>query len=164
MTSPGVHVHLLNPLASLTDCLSGMERVLATPLPLSYRIAISRISWMYILILPFQLIPYLGWVAIPGTLGTEYSKLVLIVAAAYIMLSLLLIAEELEDPFGDDITDIDMDIYIRQLKSELNILTSKPPAKLQDFIANDENYPFGPMSDLPYSAVIEKMSVAGMRL
>jgi putative membrane protein len=73
MTSPGVHLHLLNPLASLTDCLSGMERVLATPLPLSYRIAISQMSWIYILILPFQLIPYLGWVAIPGTLGTRYS-------------------------------------------------------------------------------------------
>jgi ion channel-forming bestrophin family protein len=83
-------------------------------------------------------------------------------AAAYIILGLLLIAAELEDPFGDDITDIDMDKYIRQLKAELNILTSRSPTELQDFIANDENFAFGPMSNLPYSA-IEKMSVAGMR-
>lgn len=74
MPSPAVQIQLLTPLASLTDCLAGMERVLATPLPLAYRIAISQISWMYILALPFQLVSYLGWITIPGTLGTEHSK------------------------------------------------------------------------------------------
>jgi putative membrane protein len=75
MPSPAVQIQLLGPLASLTDCLTGMERVLATPLPLAYRIAISQISWMYILALPFQLVTYLGWITIPGTLGKEYSRL-----------------------------------------------------------------------------------------
>ena len=75
MPSAAVQIQLLSPLASLTDCLTGMERVLATPLPLAYRIAISQISWMYILALPFQLVSYLGWVTIPGTLGTEHSRL-----------------------------------------------------------------------------------------
>jgi ion channel-forming bestrophin family protein len=64
-----VQIQVMNALASFTDCLSGMERILHTPLPLAYRIAISQISWIYILALPFQLVTYLGWVAIPGTLG-----------------------------------------------------------------------------------------------
>jgi hypothetical protein len=82
------------------------------------------------------------------------------VAAAYIILGIALIGRELENPFGDDITDIDMDGFIRQLKVELNILTSNPPAKPEDFIATDENFPLGPKSTLPYSAV-KQMSVEG---
>ena len=85
------------------------------------------------------------------------------VAAAYIILGIALIGGALENPFGDDVTDIDMDAFIRQLKMELNILTSRAPPKLQDFIATDENFPLGPKSTLRYSAV-EEMSVAGMRL
>jgi len=69
MPSPAVQIQVMNALATFTDCLTGMERVLGTPLPLAYRIAISQISWMYILALPFQLVTYLGWVAIPGSLG-----------------------------------------------------------------------------------------------
>jgi ion channel-forming bestrophin family protein len=78
MPSPAVQIQVMNALASLTDCLSGMERVLGTPLPLAYRIAISQISWIYILALPFQLFTYLGWVAIPGTLGMYRFKITLI--------------------------------------------------------------------------------------
>jgi ion channel-forming bestrophin family protein len=70
MPSVPVQIQVLNALALFTDCVTGMERVLGTPLPLAYRIAISQISWIYILALPFQLVTYLGWVAIPGTLGT----------------------------------------------------------------------------------------------
>ena len=85
------------------------------------------------------------------------------VAAAYIILGIALIGKELENPFGDDVTDIDMDGFIRQLKAELNILTSRPPPKSEDFIATDENFPLGPKSTLPYSAVKE-MSVEGMMI
>jgi putative membrane protein len=74
MPSPAFQIQVMNALAALTDCLTGMERVLGTPLPLAYRIAISQISWIYILALPFQLVTYLGWVAIPGTLGTYHSR------------------------------------------------------------------------------------------
>jgi ion channel-forming bestrophin family protein len=75
MPSPALQIQVMNALAALTDCLTGMERVLGTPIPLAYRIAISQITWMYILALPFQLVTYLGWVAIPGTMGIDQSKL-----------------------------------------------------------------------------------------
>jgi hypothetical protein len=82
------------------------------------------------------------------------------IGAAYIILGVALIGRQLENPFGTDVTDIDMDLFIRQLKVELNILTSKPPPTAQDFIATDQNYPLGPKSPLPYSAVKE-LSVDG---
>lgn len=69
MTVPIMQVQAMTMLTSLLDCLTGMERVLATPLPIAYNVAISQISWAYILILPFQLITPLGWIAIPGTIG-----------------------------------------------------------------------------------------------
>ena len=65
-----VQTQALNGLTTLLECLTGMERVLGTPLPLAYNIAISQITWAYILVLPFQLYNPLGWIAIPGTLGT----------------------------------------------------------------------------------------------
>ena len=155
-----VQIQVMNALASLTDCLTGMERVLGTPLPLAYRIALSQISWLYILALPFQLVTYLGWVAIPGTLGMDHPSCTNETAAAYIILGIALIGRELENPFGDEITDIDMDAFLRQMKVEANILTSKPPAKSGNFIATNSNHPLGPKSSLSYSAV-KALSVEG---
>ena len=54
-------------LAVLNEVLAGTERILNTPLPLAYSIAISQITWIYCLALPFQLWQSLGWITIPGT-------------------------------------------------------------------------------------------------
>lgn len=53
---------------TLNDIQANTDRILNTPLPLAYTIAISQLTWVYILILPFQLYTTLGMVAIPGTL------------------------------------------------------------------------------------------------
>lgn len=55
-------------MSTLNEVLTGTERVLDTPLPVAYTIAISQIAWIYILVLPFQLYPTLGWVTIPGSI------------------------------------------------------------------------------------------------
>ena len=59
-------------LATLNEVATGTERVLDTPLPIAYTIAISQIAWIYVLVLPFQLYTTLQWVTIPGSLG-EFS-------------------------------------------------------------------------------------------
>lgn len=73
----------------------------------------------------------------------------------------MLIGRELENPFGTDITDIDMDLYIRQLKIEVNIITSKPSPKLDEFVTTEENIPLGPKSKMAYSTV-KAMSIEGV--
>jgi ion channel-forming bestrophin family protein len=83
------------------------------------------------------------------------------VAAAYIILGIAAIGREIENPFGSDVNDLDMEGYIRSLAVELDILTSLPPPKAADFIATDENCPLGPTSNLPYS-VVKNLSVDGM--
>ena len=82
----------MNYMAALTDIMTGMERVVNTPLPVAYSIAISQITWAYVLALPFQLYGVLGWITIPGT-----------IVAGYIILGLACIGRELEDPFGHDV-------------------------------------------------------------
>lgn len=58
---------LLNALLSLTDSLTGLERILTTPIPFSYSIHLWVVTVMYCLVLPFQIWPALRWITIPGT-------------------------------------------------------------------------------------------------
>jgi len=53
-----------------------------------------------------------------------------------------------------------MEGYINSLSVELDILTSEPPPKAEDFIEMEENFPLGPTSNLTYSEV-RNMSIAG---
>jgi putative membrane protein len=89
------------------------------------------------------------------------SGALLMVAAAYIILGIAAIGRELENPFGRDVNDLDMEGYIRSLSVELDILTSEPPPKATDFIEMEENFPLGPMSNLRYSQV-KSMSIEGL--
>jgi len=58
---------LLNALLSLTDSLTGLERILTTPIPFSYSIHLWVVTVMYCLVLPFQIWSALRWITIPGT-------------------------------------------------------------------------------------------------
>lgn len=105
--------------------MSSAERVLTTPLPIGYNILISQIVLLYVWLLPFQLYGSLKWITIPGT-----------IAAAYIILGMHAIGNELENPFGDDVNDLPLDYYCEELRKELDILTSSPPVKFEDMIKN----------------------------
>ncbi|KAI5818836.1 Bestrophin, RFP-TM, chloride channel-domain-containing protein [Pyronema omphalodes] len=131
-----------NAFNNLMDAYGGCDRVLQTPLPLAYNIAISQITWLYVLVLPFQLFSKLGWVAVPGT-----------VVAAYIILGLAAIGREIEDPFGSDVNDLDLDRYCQSLQHDLNVMTSRPGiSKSKQWIESDLNKPLWPYSVSCYSS------------
>lgn len=120
---------------AMMDAYGGCERVLKTPLPLAYSIAISQITWIYVLFLPFQLYPKLEWVTIPGT-----------VVAAYIILGLAAIGREIENPFGRDVNDLGLGRYCAGLQRDLNVLTSLAPPKREEWMMVDNNMPLWPYS------------------
>jgi len=124
-------------LASLTDTQSSAERVLTTPLPVGYNILISQIVLLYVYLLPFQLFGALGWITIPGT-----------IAAAYIIIGLAAIGNELENPFGHDVNDLPLDGYCEELRRELDFLTATPPPRLFSdvVLGNEENKVLWPLS------------------
>lgn len=128
-------VFLVNNLAALNDVLTGTERVLTTPLPIAYAIAISQITWVYVFLLPFQLVGVLSWVTIPAT-----------VAAGYIILGLLFIGREIENPFGQDVNDLPMELYCAQIASELDVIASKPKPKAHQWIESLDNKVLWPLS------------------
>ncbi|KAL8786023.1 MAG: hypothetical protein Q9213_003004 [Squamulea squamosa] len=115
-------------LASLNEVLAGTERVLNTPLPIAYSIAISQITWVYVIMLPFQLWHALKWITIPGT-----------IVGAYIILGIAAIGREIENPFGRDENDLPLDKFCEGLEDELNVIASKKPPRMEDFVATEDN-------------------------
>ncbi|KAJ9133826.1 Bestrophin/UPF0187 [Pleurostoma richardsiae] len=124
-----------NNIAVLNDVLTQTERVLTTPLPIAYAIAISQITWVYVFLLPFQLVSALKWVTIPAT-----------IAAGYIILGLLFIGREIENPFGQDVNDLPLDMYCAQIAADLDSIASKPKPLNRDWIETIDNKVLWPLS------------------
>ncbi len=70
---PQVYTHLLAHVEGLTAVVSACERLLRTPIPLGYNIAISRIVWIFVIGLPSQLWRELRWWSIGVTMLTAYA-------------------------------------------------------------------------------------------
>jgi putative membrane protein len=127
----------LTALTTLNDVLTGTDRILNTPLPIAYTIAISQITWVYILILPFQLIEPLGYVTIPAS-----------IFAAYIILGLALIGREIENPFGDDVNDLPLDAFCEQIRKDVDIIMSRPAPSVEEVVMHPDNMLLYPLSEM----------------
>ncbi|KAJ4352205.1 uncharacterized protein N0V89_007552 [Didymosphaeria variabile] len=132
-------------LQTMNDVLSGTDRILNTPLPIAYTIAISQITWVYILLLPFQLYKSLGWITIPAS-----------VFAAYIILGIALIGREIENPFGDDVNDLPLDAFCGQIRQDIDLIMSKPAPTVDEIVMSDHNELLYPISGLGGRAWAEK--------
>ncbi|WP_140486901.1 bestrophin family protein [Flavobacterium sp. GSA192] len=84
-----------NELQSFTDICGACERIKNTPIPYSYSAFIKKFIFIYVLTLPFAYVFILGYYVIP-----------VVVFIFYVLASLELIAEEIEDPFGSDANDL----------------------------------------------------------
>ena len=79
--------------SELYDVLGGCERIRGTPLPLSHRAIVPQAMICYLLALPW---------------GMPHGRISVMVMAlvSYFLISLEMIAEELEEPFGQDPDDL----------------------------------------------------------
>lgn len=85
-------------LVSFTDICGACERILNTPIPYSYSAFIKKFIMLYVLTLPLGYSFSLGYWAAP-IVGVIF----------YVLASLELIAEEIEEPFGMDSNDLPME-------------------------------------------------------
>lgn len=120
---------------TLNDCLVGLDRVLNTPLPIAYSIAISQITWVYVMVLPFQLYASLEWITIPGT-----------IFAAYIILGLSAIGREIENPFGHDVNDLPLEAFCEELEMDIDCITAQPAPVTTEYMSREGNMPIWPLS------------------
>ena len=134
-----------NNLAVLNDVLINCERILSTPLPIAYGIAISQITWVYVVVLPFQLVGLLDWVTIPAS-----------IVASYVLLGLHLIGREIENPFGSDVNDLPLDIFCEQITHDMDIIASYDKTATPDFINSSSNLPLYPVSSASFPVWMQR--------
>ncbi|KAH7921513.1 UPF0187-domain-containing protein [Leucogyrophana mollusca] len=107
---------LLATLNQLVDALTNLERILTTPIPFSYSIHLWLVTLIYCLALPFQIWSALKWLTIPAT-----------VLASFIFFGFLVAGEEIENPFGYDKNDLNMDHFVHNIiRKELRAITAMP--------------------------------------
>ena len=102
---------LNNELQSLTDICGACERIKNTPIPYSYSAFIKKFIFIYVLTLPFAYVFILGYFVIP-----------VVVFIFYVLASLELIAEEIEDPFGIDENDLPTKKIAENIKKHIEEL------------------------------------------
>ena len=82
-------------LTSFTDICGACERIKNTPIPFSYSVFLKKFIFFYVMTLPLGYVFVLGYYTIP-----------VVIFIFYVLASLELIAEEIEDPFGEDENDL----------------------------------------------------------
>ena len=91
-------IFLNHELTSFTDICGACERIKNTPIPYSYSAFIKKFIFVYVMTLPFGYVFSLGYYVAP-----------MVMFVFYVMASMELVAEEIEDPFGNDANDLPMD-------------------------------------------------------
>src|SRR5882762_6510409 len=108
-TITGFHLtNLDKELKDFVDLMGACERIKRTPIPYSYTMYIKKFIFIYIITLPFGFITTFGYFTIPT-----------VIIISYILLSVELIAEEIEDPFGKDINDLPTDELCVKIKANI---------------------------------------------
>lgn len=100
---------LNNELQSLTDITGACERIKKTPIPYSYSIFIKKFIFIYIMTMPFSFVTDFG-----------YWIILITVFVFYVLVSLELIAEEIEDPFGNDANDLPLGAIAENMRKSCN--------------------------------------------
>lgn len=130
---PALATGLMNNIASLQDTLSNLDRIGNTPLPFAYQAHLRMSLWLYLLLLPFQIVSTLHYLIIPGT-----------AFASFLLLGFLEIGQEIENPFNYDENDLDLDGFCLAIQRELHEVTAHTMPDPNTFVFTSWNQPFAP--------------------
>jgi putative membrane protein len=87
--------HFKSELNRLIDVCGGCERIKSTPIPFSYSVFLKKFIFFYVMLFPIIYCVHMSFFIIPVT-----------VFILYVLASIELIAEEIEDPFNGDPNDL----------------------------------------------------------
>ena len=94
---------------ALLDSLGACERIKNTPIPFSYSLFLNKFIFIYVTTIPLAFIPVFG-----------YYSIIIAMFLFYVLVSMEILAEEIEDPFGTD--DNDLPTHNLCLKIKANII------------------------------------------
>ncbi len=95
-------------LNGLISSLGGCQRIKNTPIPFSYSIFIKKFIFLYVITLPIVFFHFDYWAVLITTF------------VFYALVSMEVLAEEIEDPFGTDANDLPLDQICQTIKQDLN--------------------------------------------
>lgn len=95
-------------LNALLDNLGGCERIKNTPIPFSYMIFLKKFIIMYVTTLPLAFVSTFGYFA--ALISTF---------VFYVLVSMEVLAEEIEDPFGMDDNDLPTDGLSEKIRANV---------------------------------------------
>ncbi len=96
-------------LAILLDVCGGCERIARTPVVRSYRVFARQCIVLFLLTLPWGIAHDFGWWTVPLT-----------IISAYFMLGLEIVAEHVEEPFGLDEDDLDLEGLCKTIEKSVD--------------------------------------------
>lgn len=99
---------LNNEIQSFTDICGACERIKNTPIPYSYSTFIKKFIFIFVLTLPYAYVFTLGYYVIP-----------VVSFIFYVLASIELISEEIEDPFGYDDNDLPTSKIAENIKKHI---------------------------------------------
>ena len=102
---------------TLVDVLGGCERILKTPLPLSYSIHLKQLLVMYCMALPFQVVNELNVWTIP-----------VVALVAFAVFGVEEIGLEIENPFGCDLNDLPLNAICQTMERNIQDLVTLTPS------------------------------------
>jgi putative membrane protein len=103
--------HLINldkELKDFVDLMGACERIKNTPIPYSYSMFIKKFIFIYLITLPFGFVTTFG-----------YFTVATVLLVSFILLSIELIGEEIEDPFGRDVNDLPTDELAKKIRENI---------------------------------------------
>jgi len=95
-------------LQSFTDIVGACERIRNTPIPFSYSVFLKKFIFFYVMTMPFSYV-----------FNAHYLGILIVVFVFYVVASLELIAEEIEDPFGKDANDLPTDTICENIRKHV---------------------------------------------
>lgn len=94
---------------NLLDITGACERIKKTPIPFSYSFFIKLFITVYVLLIPFVLVQTYGYFAIVAT-----------TLAAYALIGIEMIGDEIEEPFGLDCNDLPLNQISQTIRRNMH--------------------------------------------
>ena len=101
-------------LKGFVDMIGGCERIKTTPIPFSFSMFIKKFLLVYSMTLPVSFAWQFGYWTTP-----------IVIVTFYFLVSVELISEEIEEPFGEDINDLPLDEICFKIKNNVEEIMPK---------------------------------------
>lgn len=98
----------------LIDSLGACERILNTPIPFSYSLFFKKFIFIYVVTMPLAFVELF-----------EYWSVLISTFVFYALVSMEILAEEIEDPFGTDDNDLPLDDICQRIEENVSQILLK---------------------------------------